>query len=100
MRDHDELGETAYVLKVDDSDPMQIQAEIRIDHADRIEFMPMVQESTESEARALALHPDEKRAGILATAALVVVVGILVLTTRRARQGMNHRGCLVLKLGE
>ena len=61
MRDHEEKGETAYVLKVDDSDPMAIQAEIRVDHTDRVEFIEMVQPATDIEARALSLHPAEKR---------------------------------------
>ena len=60
-KDSDDLGETAYVLKVDESDPMHIQAEVRIDRADRIEFMPMVTEATAEEGRKMNLHPDEKR---------------------------------------
>ena len=71
MRDSDDVGETAYVLKVDESDPMHIQAEVRIDRADRIEFMPMVTEATAEEGRKMNLHPDEKRDNTLMDAKAV-----------------------------
>jgi hypothetical protein len=62
-RNHDAQGWTGCVLKVDNTDPNNIQAEIRMDHNDTVEYIRVWQEETDTEARALALHPADKLDG-------------------------------------
>jgi hypothetical protein len=61
IRDDDEVGETAFVLKVDFDNPGQSQAEVRMDDSGVIRYVPLVQEATDMEARMSAFFIAQTR---------------------------------------